>query len=445
MKSVKNYFIYGFSLSGKSALNLIYNKKDEFFIYDNNTEIQKEAEIYSKKFDNVYVLNSTNKTLLKTMDVFVISPGVSIYDNIIVWAKRNNKKIIGELELGFRKCRKKIIAITGTNGKTTCVRLLTSILNFANKKALGVGNIGYPLSQAVVDKKKVRYFVCEVSSFQLESIRYFKPKLACILNITKDHINRHKTFKNYANTKKKICSNLTKKDFVVCQENLQINKTSGKIFNFGTKNTKNGCFLHKNNIIFSKNGKQQKVCSVNDFNLIGEHNLKNVLACVCLAKLLKVKNKFIIRALKDFTLSPHRLQKIYTYKSTVFYDDSKATNIDATICAIKSFNLPTTLILGGSDKGCNFDLIFSSLPNHIKFVLGCGEVKEKIEKSAKKFNKNVILFNSLKEATNFACMKAQEVKNVLLSPACASFDEFKNYKHRGEKFLEYIKDYYEKG
>ena len=217
----ENILIFGFGESGRAAFDLLNKKRNKtFYIYDDDEKALLYAQENFGKMKNVYILRNLTKRLIAFMDKIVLSPGVSIYNPFVIYAKRLKKEVVGELELGYLHCKKKIIAITGTNGKTTCTRLLVDILNCAKKKAIGAGNIGYPLSMAVNEQKKAKVFVVETSSFQLETIKTFKPNIACILNITPDHINRHKTYQNYAKTKKKIFENMKRGDTLVLNSNL---------------------------------------------------------------------------------------------------------------------------------------------------------------------------------------------------------------------------------
>jgi len=444
----KNYLIFGFEKSGQSAFNLIYNKKDSFYIYDNDDNKLELAQKLTNLMPNVKVVSKLDNNFIKTLNTIIISPGVSIYNKNIIFAKKNNVEVVSELELGFRFLKHvKIIAITGTNGKTTTTRLIEHILNNSNKTAYACGNIGVPICDIAKKTKKGDILVCETSSFQLEAIDKFKPNIACILNITLDHINRHKTFRNYKKTKLKIFKNFDKKSILVYSTNIKINSNYINFVNYklGSFKYKNSCYVKQNCLYVKSNNKSDLVLFKKDIPLIGKHNLQNVMCAITVCKILKVKNINILNALKTFKLNNHRLQFVYSKDNVSFYDDSKATNIDATICAIKSFNKPTILILGGSDKGYSYDKIFENISKNIVNVLCCGEVKQKIYESAKKYNIQIEQFDTLKMATERACFIANQYKkdiNVLLSPASASFDEFKNYKERGVKFLEYIRDYY---
>jgi len=441
----KKYLIYGLAKSGESAFNLIYNKRDLFYLFDDNEQQRKSFDLKINTKPNVFVLKEIDKTILNKIDELIISPAISIYNDFVLYTKQQNKSVISELELGFRYCKNKIIAITGTNGKTTTVNLLYDILKLANKKVEKVGNIGIPLSSVVKNVKRKTILICEVSSFQLEGVKTFKPFMAGILNITPDHIDRHKNFLTYKKEKFKIFKNLNKKNKVVINSNLKI-KNDCKIYKFSTKKVKKGCFIKNKKIYFASSKKVEKICSILDLpeQMQNKHNLENILSCICFAKLLKIKNQYIKQAIQNFKLLPHRIQKVYEIENKTFYDDSKATNIDATIKAIESFkNKEIILILGGSDKGYEYSQIFENLTKSVVKVISCGEVATKIYNTGKNFNIEVEKFLNLKEATIFACKTVKPNQIVLLSPASASFDEFNGYKERGEKFLTYIKDYYE--
>lgn len=441
------YLIYGFGKSGQSALRLIKEKikNNICYIYDDGLLDQDKIKSMIQQYQDIIVLKNLTYNHIKLVDVVILSPGVSIYNPLIEYAKKNKKDVISELELAFRFCKSKLIAVTGTNGKTTTTRLITDILNQGGKKAISVGNIGFPLSQAVIDYSPKTIFVCEVSSFQLEAIKTFKPNVSCLLNITPDHLDRHGSMRTYRKVKKRIFFNQDKGDYFVFNRKTKLstqNKPFKSLsFGFGPLND---CYYEfDNNIYFKSKNKPIKICNNKDFDLAGKHNIENVMCAIAVAKVFKIRNKHIVKALKNFKLDSHRVEKIYERDDVSFYDDSKATNIDATICAVNSFTQNIILILGGSDKGYDYDLLFKELPKNVTKILCCGVVRKKLMDSAKKFKKIATSFKTLKEATLFACKSAKTNDCVLLSPASASFDEFTNYKHRGEKFLEYIREYYE--
>ena len=336
--------------------------------------------------------------------------------------------------------------MTGTNGKTTTVNLLYEILKCAGKKVEKVGNIGTPLTSVIKHIKRKTILLCEVSSFQLEAINKFKPYMAGILNITPDHIDRHKDFLTYRKEKFKIFKNFKPKDKIIVNSNLKL-KNKDNLYKFSSKQVKKGCFIKNKKIYFSNKNKIEDICLIENLpkEMLTKHNLENIMACVCFAKLLKIKNEFILKGINNFKLLPHRLQKVYETEKKIFVDDSKATNIDATLKAMKSFkDKEIILILGGSNKGYEYNQIFENLSKNVVKVISCGEVSTKIYETGKNFNFNVEKFLNLNEATKYACKIVKPEQIVLLSPASASFDEFSSYKERGEKFLSYIKDFYEK-
>ena len=249
----KRYLIYGLSKSGEAAFNLLYNKKDTFFLFDKNVLKQNEFEVKNIDKSNVCILKNINKETLKQVNTIILSPGVSIYEPEIKYAKKLNIEVVSELELGFKFCKNKIIAITGTNGKTTTISLLHEIFSCAGKRSLKVGNIGLPLSQAIKTQKQKTIFLCEVSSFQLEAINKFRPDVAAILNITPDHIDRHKSFLNYKKAKLNILKNTTNKQKIVLNSNIKLNlKNNNNVFYFSLKNEETSCF-YKENKIYYKN------------------------------------------------------------------------------------------------------------------------------------------------------------------------------------------------
>ncbi len=447
----KNILIYGLAKSGLASLELLYNKKDKFYLFDSNEQIRLNIQEKTQNELNIFILKELDISLLEFLNLIVISPSISIRDKFLVTAKRKNIEVISELELGYRNCKNDIIAVTGTNGKTTTVRLIETMFSKAKKPSELVGNIGCPLCSKVNKVPRRTTFICEVSSFQLEAISKFTPKECAILNISCDHISRHGNFAEYKRTKFKIFSNLKKGQKVVVNSNLILEnfsffktlKNLFDVYEFGFKKVDKGCYVEDDKIYFSNGKKKEFVCSIHDTTLLGNHNLENIMASICFAKFHKISNNCITNALHEFLSSPHRIQKIYEHDNCEFYDDSKATNIDSTIQAVNSFKNGIILILGGSDKGYEYDEVFKHLPKNVVKVISCGQVGDKIVLAGKRNNREVEQFDTLKQATLQACKELKNGQSLLLSPASASFDEFENYKDRGEKFLSYIKGYYE--
>ncbi len=435
------YLIWGLGKSGIACLELLNDKKNKIYIYDDNLEVINEFSKKIEKNSKITILEKLERDFFYFIDTVVISPAISIKNNLLVFAKSIGVEVISELELGFRYSKNKIVAVTGTNGKTTTVELIYSILKRAGKRVSKVGNIGTPLSSVVKNKKK-DILVCEVSSFQLEGTKNFSPNISCLLNITPDHLNRH-SFEEYKKLKYKIFNSPKRKNVCVINENLDSSKLNN-VYVFGNKKHKNGAYIDGNVIFFTKNNRQKEIINKNQIKLIGNHNLQNVLCAIIVAKLLKIRNKYIKLALKDFKASKHRLELVFEHNSMKFYDDSKATNIDATLQAVNSIKGETILILGGSDKGYDYSQLLANLPENIIKIYAVGQVREKILNSYNLLNLSIKIetYEKLCDAVFSACKELKENQNLLLSPASASFDEFKSYKERGEKFLTYIKDFY---
>ena len=440
----KSVLIWGFASSGEASFDLLYNKKDKFFVFDSDKDVQQRLISKFSSWKNVFVLTRVNRDVIDGMDIIIISPAVSVFDKNICYAKTIGKEVISELELGARKFAGKLVAITGTNGKTTTTRLVGNILKCAGKNYELVGNIGTPICSKI-KKSRHKIFVCEVSSFQLEAVRTFRPHIACLLNISEDHLDRHKTMKNYVNMKYRIFENQGKKDYAVVQNGLPVGNIKSNIVTFGYGEQNNSCYLLNGQIWYDNGRHSEVICSVDEVKMLGRHNLENVMAGVAICKLLKIKNKHIVCGIKTFEPSKHRLQMVKERGGIRFFDDSKATNIDAVKQALLSMNSDrkVILLLGGSGKGLSYEYIFENLPQNVKKILTFGELSAKIVQTAREYNvQNIQGFKTLREATYEACKIAENGCDVLLSPGSASFDEFENYEDRGEKFLEYINAFY---
>lgn len=424
--------IIGNGTSGKSAMKMLKKLKFDVFLID------------EKK---VKISNRLKEKLLQNLDLLVLSPGVSIENPFVVCAKQNGVEVASELEIGARMLACDFIAVTGTNGKTTTVSLIKNLLEGENRKVYAGGNIGIAVSSFSHETEKNDKVVLEVSSFQLESTNYFKPKVAVLLNIAPDHLNRHKTMENYVQAKLKILKNQTKNDFavinlddeVLCGQDLSF--VHSQIYYFSTKNECKGCYCKNGCIYFSDGVVSRFIMRASDIYLRGEHNLSNVLAGL-LASILYGENIDSLKEkVKAFKGVSHRLEFVAEINGITFINDSKATNIASTIVAIKAMKEPTTLILGGSDKGLDYDVLFESLSPNIKNIVAVGETKEKILQSAKKFNViNVFQTKTFKEAVFLAFELSNENETVLLSPAAASFDMFANFEERGRVFVRIVRE-----
>lgn len=426
--------IAGSGKSGRSAYDYLKNKGyDVDFFKDEvlNSKIKLDEFEKDRLFDG--------------LSFIVVSPGIDLDLDLLKEAKKRQIKIIGELELGAVNTKGDIIAVTGTNGKTTTVSLIKFILKDYESTVFLGGNIGVPLTSFCELTKKQDVTILECSSYQLETVKNFHAHIACILNFSVDHLKRHKTMEKYIWCKNKIVKNQTADDYLILNfdnELLMKNKpkTKAKVFYFSTKKKVFGCYIKNSCIYFNDNENDEKLLSLKNIKLIGEHNISNILAS-CLVVYLLTKNKDILKNVYQFEGVPHRIEYVEKINNIAFYNDSKATNIDSTIVATRSFKNKINLILGGSDKGYGFDELFKKLPQNIKNIAVFGETKQKIAFFAKKHNfKNIYICDSLKSATKLCFDKSKSNDIVLLSPACASFDCFSNYEERGNVFKKIVKE-----
>lgn len=377
-------------------------------------------------------------------DLIVTSPGVPSDAQVLLETGRRNIPVISELEYAYNFCKAKIIGITGTNGKTTATSLCAHLINQSGKKAYAAGNIGYAFSDVAYEAGQDEYVVLEISSFQLDLIKEFKPFISVILNITPDHLDRYNNeFENYIESKLSIIKNQDDSDhFVFNQESSEIEKrirnTEVDRLKFSTKNeVENGSFLKNRKFYYSRNSTVEEVCGVTDMNLKGEHNWSNALAVVTVVKLIGIDNDTIKKGFASFEGVEHRLELARTKEGVEFINDSKATNVVSLWYALRSFDAPIVLIMGGQAKGNDYTKIEELVKHHVKKIIALGSSAQKIYDHFKPF-KEVEVMNTMEEAVKYAYSSASTGEVVLLSPACASFDMFDNFEHRGNVFKEIV-------
>lgn len=428
----KNILIMGYGKSGQ-AVELILKKLEgvNYKIFDSEKKVTG-AQYYAK----------LSKKIIRKFDLIIISPGISIYNKFVVYAERIGIKVIGEMEFGYWFTEAPIIAITGTNGKTTTTRLATDIV--AKKFNTGAyGNIGNPLSLAYDQDKD--YIVCEVSSFQLESTYMFKPYISTILNIAEDHLDRHKSMDNYIKYKISLLKNCTEKSIVVlnADDKIIMSETESlkvKKYYISQFEKVKGVYV-QNGKIYSNLGRVEEIIDLNEIeHLYGV--IQDVLAGILIGLILKVDKTEIVEALKNFKVSSHRLELIANQNNVKYIDDSKSTNVHSTEHALKSVKNNVILLLGGEDKNLNFENIFKNYKEKLDLVVAFGSARKKILREINKHGD--ILVKSCKkfaDAVTIACENARDGNVVLLSPACSSFDEFSGYVERGETFAKIVKRY----
>lgn len=384
--------------------------------------------------------------LAEKCDFIVISPGVPTDIALVERARLLGKEVISEIELSFRLTDTPIAAITGTNGKTTTTALLGEIMKASGRETYITGNIGHAMISEVKNAKQQDVFVLEVSSFQLESTVLFKPAVSTILNITPDHLNRHKTLENYIDAKCRVFENQDNSDYTILNKDdaetvKLMNRTKGRLLLFSRKEVlSEGAFVKDGEIIIRLNGKEECIINIDDIYIPGSHNLENALAASLMAYCLGVKGEVIAKSLKEFKGVEHRIEFVEEINGVTYYNDSKGTNPDASIKAIQAMKRSIILIAGGMDKGSDFTEYIEAFENKVKALVILGETTEKIEKTAHQHNfLNTHRVASIEEAVNKCYELANSGDCVLLSPACASWDMFKSYEERGRVFKNLVR------
>jgi UDP-N-acetylmuramoylalanine--D-glutamate ligase len=380
----------------------------------------------------------------REQDLIVVSPGVPVNAPLLVQARGLGEKVIGEIELAAEFFPGKIVAITGSNGKTTTTTLAGEILATGGLSVVVGGNIGTPAISLVDRATADTTAVLEVSSFQLETIQTFRPRIAVVLNVTPDHLDRHRTFAVYTDAKARIFENQRPDDFAVLNADdptcvALAERTKAKVFWFSRKQeVKQGSYVREGQILFRDAKRQQEVMLLHEIPLKGAHNVENVLAAVCVGTLSGVELGKIRKAVAAFKAVEHRLEYVATVRGVEYYNDSKATNVDATIKALESFPANIHLILGGKDKGSDYSLLNDLLRQRAKRVYTIGAAAAKIEGQIKGAAE-IVHAETLENAIKRASETAQAGDIVLLAPACASFDQFRSYEHRGKVFKDVVK------
>jgi UDP-N-acetylmuramoylalanine--D-glutamate ligase len=386
-------------------------------------------------------------------DLIVVSPGVPVDSSPLVQARALGEAVIGEIELASRFLPRDLIAITGSNGKTTTTTLAGEIVAAGGFPTVVGGNIGTPAISLVERATAETVVVLEVSSFQLETIQTFRPRVAVVLNITPDHLDRHRTFAAYTDAKARIFENQQAEDFAVLNADDPTcvglaGRTRAQVFWFSRKEeVKQGTHVRNDRILFRglesrDTPGQREIMLVSEIPLKGGHNVENVLAAVCVGALMGCEGERIRKAVRNFKAVEHRLEYVATIGGVEYYNDSKATNVDATIKALESFPANVHLILGGKDKDGDYSLLNRVLRQRVKRVYTIGSAAAKIESqivSANSGGPELVPAEMLESAIRQANAVAQPGDVVLLAPACASFDQFRNYEHRGQVFKEVVR------
>lgn len=444
----KKITVMGLGRSGKALAYLLVDKGAEVLISDMKKAENPDADIEALQAMGVkFELGGHSERVYNGKDLIIISPGISIYNPFLIDAERAGVPVIGEIEMAFSLTDAPIIAVTGTNGKSTTVSLIHKILKDCGKIAVLAGNIGIPLVAEIEKNPDAEWIVAEVSSFQLETIKDFKPHIGVVMNITDDHMDRHHSMNEYIGAKARLFMNHTNSDYAVLNEddgNVRaiIPGLASKVYTFSrTREVERGVFLRGKEIIWRDGPLEKRLLSTDEIPLIGSHNVENVMAAVAVITIAGVDGARVLQSLSDFKALHHRIQYVATIDGIKFYDDSKGTNPGAVMAAMESFQDPVILIAGGKDKDMDFSSMAEVMARKLKKLIVIGEAANKIADAARsKGVSDIESAAAFKEAVHKAFKAGRSGDVVLLSPACASFDMFKSAEDRGDIFIQIVKE-----
>lgn len=443
----KNVLVFGSGISGIGAADLLKQVGANPIIYDGNEELDRE-EIRSRMKDGAgtkVILGELSEEEMDRLDLVVLSPGVPTDLPVVKSLKARNLTIWGEVELAYQMGKGRVLAITGTNGKTTTTAMLGKIMEDYLDSVYVVGNIGTPYTSVALDMKEDTVTVAEISSFQLETIQDFCPQVSAILNITEDHLNRHHTMEEYIRVKEQITSNQTSDQVCVLNYEDMTLREFGKqiparvVYFSSLQPLERGIYLDGEDIVLATEQEKIVITSTDRLKILGIHNYENTMAAAAMAYYAGVPVENIRRSIESFTAVEHRIEYVTEKNGVVYYNDSKGTNPDAAIKGIQAMNRPTLLIGGGYDKDSTYEEWIESFDGKVRYLVLIGQTREKIQEAAHNCGfKNTILAEDLEEAVRICAEMARKGDAVLLSPACASWGQFENYEQRGRMFKEYV-------
>ena len=440
----KKVLVSGIAKSGISAARLLKKLGARVTIQDAKTEQQLGDIVNELKNEGFELYTGENPDdIIENMDVLVMSPGVPTDLPFVNKARKKGIPVTGEIELAYENCASSVIGITGTNGKTTTTTLVGDICKAYYKDTFVVGNIGNPFADIALETKKDGIVAAELSSFQLETISEFRPKVSAVLNITPDHLNRHHTLENYIAAKERVFENQTEEDYCILNYNDETTrkmaeKTKANVifFSLGGK-MKDGIYSDEKSIYINGLGYKEKVVDIDELNILGGHNVENAMAAIGCCAAAGVPLDVIRNVLREFKAVEHRIEYVRTINDIEFYNDSKGTNPDASIKAVEAMKRPICIIAGGYDKGSDFTEWIDTFKGRVKFAAVIGAVKDKIAETLDKAGfTDYKIADTFEEAIDLCYKNAAPGDCVLLSPACASWDMFKSYEQRGEIFIQ---------
>lgn len=444
----KNYLIVGAGRSGIAAGKMLLSLGKNIVIYDGNTDLDTDAvkEKIGTTEDILFILGVVQESDFDGIDICVVSPGVALDTPVMKTVINKGIPVIGEIELAFLYDKGSVIGITGTNGKTTTTSLTYEIVKSHNANTLLVGNIEIPYTGLALTSTKGGATVAEISSFQLETMHTFRPKVSAILNITPDHLDRHKSMENYIEMKKSIAKNQGEDDYCVLNYEDEVLREFGKtlkckvVYFSSAHELSDGIFYKDGKIYIAKDGSIEVFCDVSETNLVGVHNYENIMAALGITMSYGVPLDVIKEAVMKFTAVEHRIEFVCEKKGVKYYNDSKGTNTDAAIKAIDAMPSTTVLIAGGYDKHSSYDEWVSRFPGKVRKLVLIGQTRDNIADACIKAGFRDFCFaESLKEAVDLCAEAAQEGDCCLLSPACASWGMFKSYQQRGTMFKDLVR------
>ncbi len=442
----KKVLIIGTGISGIAAAKLLDGISD-VVLYDADGALDA-MEIRGRLpegFRGRIVLGALCEELVSSVDYAVLSPGVPTDLADIDRLRDAGVKIIGEIELAYQFGKGRIVAITGTNGKTTTTALTGQIMKTYYESVFVVGNIGVPYTDMVGKMREDSVTVAEMSSFQLETVRDFTPQVSAVTNITPDHLNRHHTMENYIAAKLRIAKNQTKEDTCILNYEDAVLQKAGEelgckvVWFSSARRLENGFCLLGDKIVCMEDGRENVICDIHELNIIGRHNYENVMVAVAAAMALFVPLENIRRALKEFVAVEHRIEYVAEKNGVKYYNDSKGTNPDASIQAVRAMTTGTLLIGGGYDKGSSYDEWIDSFEGKVRYLVLMGQTRDKIAEAARRKGfTDIVMAGDMEEAVAFCAAHARPGEAVLLSPCCASWGMFRNYEERGRIFKELV-------
>lgn len=443
----KKVTVVGAGISGIAAVDLLTGAGAAVTLYDGNKELS-ETEVRAKlcaEFCGKFVFGEFSEELKKSTEILVMSPGVPVDLPFVEELKEAEVPVIGEIELAYLFSKGKIVAITGTNGKTTTTALTGEIMRTYYENVLVVGNIGTPYTSLVHTTDDKAVTVAEISSFQLETVETFRPDVSMILNITPDHLNRHHTMDNYIAAKEAIAANQSAQDVCILNYEDEVLRSFGEqvksrvLYFSSVRSLEEGLYVEDDVIFYAHEGVSEYIIKVDELNIIGKHNYENAMAAIGAGIMMGVPVELIQKALREFKAVEHRVEYVATKRGVRYYNDSKGTNPDAAIQAIRAMKGNTLLIAGGYDKGSEYDEWIEAFDGKVGYLVLLGQTREKIAEAAKRHGiENIVMCDTFLEAMEFCTAHAVSGDTVLLSPACASWGMFKNYEERGHIFKEYV-------